>query len=56
MKELSVSCPKCNAWCDINLEEGELIEESTSEGFEADCACGCSFAFDVYVEIENKIL
>lgn len=51
---MDVQCPECKAWCQVPIEAGDLAENSTTEGFEWDCACGCSFTFDVYVDLMNK--
>jgi hypothetical protein len=34
MRELRVRCPQCKKWCEVNLDEGDLTEGGTSEGFE----------------------
>lgn len=55
MKELRVSCPSCHKVCEVHLEEGDLEEGQTTEGFEWPCrACHTAFSFDVHVEILNK--
>lgn len=55
MKELQIFCPRCTQRCDVNLEPGDLTENSTTEGLEWTCAkCGCDFRFDVYVDVMNK--
>ena len=54
MQPLEVECPECNAVCGVPVEQGELREGMTTEGFEIDCKCGCTFTFDVYVDVMNK--
>ncbi len=54
-KELEINCPKCKTLCAVDVGSRDLTENSTTEGFEAECAnCGCCFQFDVYVDIMNK--
>ena len=54
MAALKVVCPQCAKYCDVPVEDGDLTENSTTEGFEWQCQCGCAFSFDVHVEINNK--
>lgn len=55
MRELIVTCPECHEPCGVHLEEGDLRENSTTEGFEWTCLkCLSDFSFDVYVDVMNK--
>lgn len=54
MVRVKIACPDCDGICLIPLEDLELIEDCMTEGFEFECACGCSFAFDVYLDVMNK--
>lgn len=54
MPVMSIECPSCCKYCSVPIEEGDLIENGTTEGFEWQCQCGCAFHFDVHLEIMNK--
>ena len=51
---MRVVCPKCGKYCHIPVEDGDLVEDSTTEGFEWTCSCGCDFSFDIHFEVMNK--
>jgi hypothetical protein len=54
VRELKVWCPTCLQECGVDLDEGDLAENSTTEGFLSMCdKCGCHFRFDVYVDVMN---
>jgi hypothetical protein len=52
-----VSCPWCGKGCYAAIEDGDLEEGQTTEGFFSRCViCGCSFSFDVHVDTLNKTI
>jgi hypothetical protein len=58
MIDLEVYCPRCNAACYSGKRwTDDLMENITIEGMTATCHdCGCSFMFEVRLEISNKII
>lgn len=54
MARVKIYCPECSEVCVVQVEDYELGDDCQAEGFEAECNCGCSFSFDLYLAILNK--
>jgi len=50
-----VKCSDCESQCSVVIERNELEEDCITEGFQHTCPCGCTFTFDVHVDVMNKV-